>query len=327
MSDTRLFTRADVRRLLTLDACIDAVASAFRRQASGADPPATLLGMHVEGGGFHAKAAVVGGLFAAKLNANFPANPARAGLPTIQGLVALCDATDGRLLAIMDSIEITALRTGAATALAARHLARADAAVATICGCGTQGRIQLEALQRARPIARAFAYDADYATAVRFAEERSAALGIDVRPSRTLGDAARQSDMCVTCTPARGPVLGPADVRPGTFIAAVGADSENKQELVPELVAASRLVVDNLEQAATIGELHHALALGLVTRAFVHAELGEILAGTKPGRTSDDEITIFDSTGTAVQDVAAATVVYERGCREGRATTSINLGA
>ena len=309
---TLLLARGDVQKLLTLDDCIGAVGRAFARQAARKDPPAALLGVHVPGGGFHAKAAVLDRYFATKLNANFPGNPARTGRPTIQGLVALFDTSDGRLLALMDSIEITILRTGAATALAARYLAREDSATATICGCGTQGRIQLEALVKTRPIRRAFAYDSDHAVAVRFAQERSGTLGIDVQPADDLVAAVRQSDICVTCTPARRPVIGPGDVRPGTFIAAVGADSEDKQELTPELLCTARVVVDNLEQCATIGELHHALTRELVTRESVYAELGELIAGTATGRGSRDEITIFDSTGTAVQDVAAAALVYER---------------
>jgi alanine dehydrogenase len=226
--------------------------------------------------------------------------------------VALLDATDGRLLAVVDSIEITILRTAAATALAARYLARPDSATATICGCGAQGHAQLEAIVKARPIKRVFAYDTDHATAARFARERAAALGIEVQCVADISGAVRQSDICVTCTTARRPLIGPAEVRPGTFIAAVGADSPEKQELEPALLAAARVVVDNLDQCATIGELHHALERGLVTRASVHGELGELIAGTKTGRASPDEITIFDSTGTAVQDVAAAAVVYER---------------
>ena len=153
------------------------------------------------------------------------------------------------------------------------------------------------------------AMDASWPSWIR---SRSPFYGVDVRPADDLVAAVRQSDICVTCTPARRAVIGPADVRPGTFIAAVGADSEDKQELAPELLCAARVVVDNLEQCATIGELHHALTLGLVTRESVHAELGELIAGTATGRRSRDEITIFDSTGTAVQDVAPAALVYER---------------
>lgn len=311
---TRLLTRSDVRRLLPLSDCIDAVETALRRSVSGDDPPARILGVHVAGGGFHVKAAAMGSRFAAKLNANFPRKPERARLPSIQGVVLLFDAADGRVLAIMDSIEITILRTAAATALAARHLARADARVATLCGCGAQGASQLAAVAATCGLTRVFAYDLDEARAVRFARERATALGIEVEPTRDLAAAVRRSDVVVTCTPSRAPLIGPADVRPSTFLAAVGADSETKQELDPALLVGTTLVVDSLEQAATIGELHHALAAGLLTRDAVHAELGQVIAGLRAGRTSAEEITVFDSTGTALEDVAAAAMVYERAC-------------
>lgn len=309
---TLLLTRSDVRHLLPLSDCVGAVEEAFRRNAEAQDPPPRLLGMHVPDGGFHAKAAVLGQYFATKLNANFPLNPARSGLPTIQGVVILADALDGRLLAIMDSIEITILRTAAATALAARHLARPDAGIITVCGCGRQGTIQLEALAQTRTLKHAFAYDTDRRRAEEFARSRGAALGLVVEAIDDLAGSIRQSDIVVTCTPAREILIHAADVRPGTFIAAVGADSEDKQELDPTLLARATVVVDSLEQCATIGELHHALDAGLMSRAAVHAELGQVLVGRRPGRASPDEITIFDSTGTALQDVAAAALVYER---------------
>jgi ornithine cyclodeaminase/alanine dehydrogenase-like protein (mu-crystallin family) len=159
---------------------------------------------------------------------------------------------------------------------------------------------------------RVYAFDTDRAQAERFAAAMSAELGIRVEVPGDLGRAVGQSGVCVTCTPARRPFLRRVDVAPGMFVAAVGADSEDKQELDPALLASSAVVVDILEQCATIGELHHALAGSLMTRADVHAELGEVVAGRKPGRTSTDEVIIFDSTGTALQDVAAAAVVYEK---------------
>ncbi len=313
-------SRRAVAALLPLDECIAAVEQAFRLHAQGRAIPPDVLSAHVEGGGFHLKAAglpLERAYYAAKLNANFPANRERFGLPTIQGVVALFDAANGRPLALMDAQEITALRTGAATAVAARHLARPDASVATVCGCGAQGRIQLRALATVCPLARVFACDLDQERSRRFASELSAELGISVRPAGDLASAVRQSDVIVTCTPARQPFLRGEDVRPGTFIAAVGADSPEKQELEPALLAASKVVVDLLDQCAAFGELHHALAAGLFTRNDVYAELGEIVAGRKPGRTSDYEITIFDSTGTALQDVAAAARVYEKALQAG----------
>jgi len=321
---TLLLTRGDVAALLTLDECIDAVEAGFARQAGGGAVGPGVLALHVPGGGFHVKAAglrLARFYVAAKLNANFPDNGARRGLPTIQGVVVLSDGADGRPLALLDSMEITALRTGAATAVAARHLARADARVATVVGCGRQGRIQIAALARVRPLELVQAVDADPAVAARFAKEMSAQLGLQVRAAGSLGEAAPRSDIVVTCTPSRAPLLRRADVAPGTFVAAVGADNETKQELEPALMAVGTIVVDSLEQCATIGDLHHALAAGVVSLGQVHAELAQVVAGERPGRRSVEEITIFDSSGVAIEDVAAAAAVYEKAVAAGRGLT------
>jgi alanine dehydrogenase len=312
---TLLLSRSNVARLLTLDECISAVEDAFRQHGLGATSPPKVLGMHAADGGFHVKAAMLeqpAPYFAAKLNGNFFRNKQRFAMPNIQGLIVLCDATNGYPLAVMDSIEITILRTGAATAVAAKHLARPDSKVATICGCGNQGRVQLRALCRVLPLEHVYAFDVDEAQACAFASECSQQLGMAVETVQQPAPAVGKSDVCVTCTPAKKYFLDKDWVAPGTFVAAVGADNEDKQELDPRLLAASKLVADVAEQCAEIGDLHHAIAAGLMKLGDVHAELGEIVAGKRPGRTSQEEITIFDSTGTALQDVAAAAIVYER---------------
>ena len=316
-----VLSRSDVAALLPFDACIGAVGDALAREACGGISPAATLGMPAFGGSFHVKAATLPGApayFAAKCNGNFPGNPQSRSLPTIQGLIVLADAADGRPLAIMDSVEITIQRTGAATALAARHLSRADASVATICGCGIQGRIQLRALMAARRLTRVFVIDREAGISTRFAEEMRSETGIDVVATDDLRAAARASDICVTCTPSQSWFLGREHVRPGTFIAAVGADNHDKQEIEPALLGASVLVADSIAQCAEIGDLHHALAAGIVTRESVHATLGQVLAGLKPGRTAPDDVIIFDSCGIAIEDVAAAALVYEAALRQQR---------
>ena len=321
---TLVLTRGDVQALLGWDECIAAVEAAFRLHAEGRSLAPGVLAVPSREGGFHIKAAGLdlGRLyFAAKSNGNFSANPRRHALPAIQGVIVLCDGDDGRVLAVMDSIEVTIRRTAAATAVAAKWLARPDATVATICGCGSQGRAQLRALKRVLPLQRAYAFDADENTARAFAQDLSADLGLDVSAVADLGEAVRSSDVCVTCTPSRLPYLEREHVRPGTFVAAVGADSPDKQELHPALMAAGTVVVDVLDQCASIGDLHHALEAGALTRDNVHAELADIVTARKPGRRSRDEITIFDSTGTALEDVAAAAVVYERAVAAGAGLT------
>lgn len=309
----------EVRALLTLDECIGAVEQAFRSYGERKAVPPTVLSMHVPDGGFHVKAGVLDlgrSYFAAKVNGNFPDNGTRFGLPTIQGVIVLCDAKRGTPLAVIDSRDITSLRTAAATAVAAKYLARKDSRIITICGCGNQGRIQLKALARVLHLEAAFAYDKSGELSLQYAHELASDVNFSVEPAPNLADAIRQSDICVTCTPSRLPLLRLNDVRPGTFIAAVGADNPQKQELHPELMANSKIVCDILEQCAAMGDLHHALDAGAVSKADVHAELGEIVAGIKLGRESQEEIIVFDSTGMALQDVAAAAILYEKAERQ-----------
>ena len=320
---TLLLTRSQVAELLTLGECLAAVEEAFRLHGEGRTAPPGVLGLHAADGGFHIKAALLQqerAYFAAKANANFPENRSRFGLPTIQGVIVLSDAENGKPLAVMDSIEITIQRTGAATAVAARRLARPDSQVVTIAGCGSQGAVQLRSLALVLPIRRALAYDLDPARAEPFARDLSSELKIDIRPVTDLPAATLQSDVIVTCTTSTRFVLRREHVRPGTFVAAVGADNEHKQELHPDLLAGGKVVADIRDQAAAIGDCHHAIAAGVLTPAGIYAELGEIVAGRKPGRTSRDEITIFDSTGTALQDVAAAAAVYREAVRRGAGT-------
>ncbi len=323
LSDTLMvLSRRDVLDLLTLPDCIAAVEQAFRLHAEGRTLGPGVLGVPATDGGFHIKAAGLVGpersYFAAKTNANFPQNPQRFGLPTIQGTIVLADATNGVPLAIIESGSVTALRTGAATAVAAKFLARRDARTATIVGCGVQGELQLAAIAAVLPLERAWVLDADYDRAASMATRASASLHLRVEAAKDLRAALRDSDVCVTCTPARGAFVMRADVTPGMFIAAVGADSQGKQELEPALVASGTLVVDVLEQCAEIGELQHALAAGLMTRSQVHAELADVVVGRHAGRTRVDEIIVFDSSGTALQDVAAAVAVYEKARATGR---------
>lgn len=324
-----LLTSREIQSLLTLDECIGAVEHAFRLYGEGKAVPPGVLSMHTCDGGFHVKAGLLEldrSYFAAKVNGNFPKNGTRFGLPTIQGVIVLCDSGNGTPLAVMDSREITSLRTGAATAVAARYLARGDSRIITICGCGNQGRVQLKALSRAFKFQTIFAYDNSEEQALQFAHELASDLKVSVTVVADLASAVRQSDICVTCTPSRQPLLGRDDVRPGTFVAAVGADSPEKQELHPNLMAKNKIVCDILEQCAAMGDLHHALGAGVLTRADVHAELGEVVAGRKPGRESEEEIIIFDSTGMALQDVAAAAFLYEKAQRDG-AGVRLNFAA
>lgn len=310
-----LLTRSEIAALLSLDDYIRTVEDAFRLHAQGQSFEPALAHVDADAGEFHIKAGGLRGAtpyFALKVNGGFFQNRTRYGLPNIQGLIVLSRADNGTPLAVMDSAEITIQRTGAATAVAAKYLANPHSRVCLICGCGTQGRIQLRALTRILPLERVFAWSRDNERAAAYGRSMSEELGIPVLPSSDIASAMRQSDIVVTCTPSRAPFIRKEDAHPGLFIAAVGADSPAKQELDADLVAASKIVADLRTQVVTVGETHHALEVGLMTPDQIHAELGDIIAGKRPGRTDPTEIIIFDSTGTAMQDVAAAAAVYER---------------
>lgn len=315
LPSTLLLKRRDVADLLTIEECITGVENAFKLFAEGKALPPKVLGIHTSNGGFHIKAGILGlsrPYFVAKANANFPDNTKQFRLPTIQGIIVVCDGSNGRLLALMDSIEITIIRTGAATAIAAKYLALADARVITICGCGNQGRISLKAVMKVRPVERVYAFDIDEIQAKKFSGEFAHATEVIPTTANELSIALRQSHIIISCTPSKKPFIHAGDIMPGTFIAAVGADSEEKQELHADLLATAKIVVDMVEQSACIGEVHHAISQGKITLANIHAELGDIITGKKPGRESKEEIIIFDSTGIALQDVAAAAIVYEK---------------
>jgi alanine dehydrogenase len=323
---TLLLDASQVRELLPPEDCIAAVEAGLLGAALGASPGPGVLGMPTNHGGFHVKAAALQmdrHYFVAKLNGNFPANPARHGLPTIQGLVILCDADTGTVLAVMDSAELTRLRTGAATAVAAKQLARPESRSVLVFGCGRQAGLQVACLQQVLPLATVSLYDRDRQAATRLAGRISTELGLaaEVLDEEHALQRARGSDVIVTCTPSNRFFLRRSQVGQGCFVAAVGADDSGKQELEPALLAGSTVVVDVLEQCARIGELHHALDAAVMTRDDVHAELGDILAGRRPGRLDPLEITIFDSTGTALEDVAAAAMVFERATALGRGST------
>jgi alanine dehydrogenase len=317
---TLILRRSDVAALLEMDDCIRVVEDAFRQHATGTAVPPQVLGVHVEHGGFHVKAAALRTpkpYFAAKVNGNFSENGKRYGLPTIQGVIVLADLINGTPLAVLDSIEITIQRTAAATAVAAKYLARDAPTVLTMVGCGTQARAQLRGLCRVRTVSEIHAYDNDISAARRYVDDMTSSIGVPIHLSDDLQASLRRSDIVVTCTTARAPILRPGELKPGAFVAAVGADSPDKQEIDPALLASTTVVADVLEQSATIGDLHHAIAAGVLRRADVYAELGEVVSGRKAGRRSDEEVIVFDSTGMALQDVATSALVYERALERG----------
>jgi ornithine cyclodeaminase/alanine dehydrogenase-like protein (mu-crystallin family) len=312
---TLLLCRSDVAGLLTLKECIDAVEKIFRLQAEGKVPTPGILGIQAPRGGLHVKAGLLPGekcYVVAKVNTNFPDNAQQFGLPTIQGVIVVYDAESGYPRAVLDSIDVTIKRTAAASAVAGKYLARANSSIATVCGCGKQGRAQVRAMHAVLPLKKIYAFDLDERATNNFVTELADELKLEIEPVRDLRPAIQESDICMTCTPSREFFVHEEDVSPGTFIAAVGADAEHKQEIDPALMASCKVVADSLEQCSTIGDLHHAISQSLMRPENVYAELAEVVAGQKPGRTSEDEIIIFDSTGVAIEDAITAAAVYEK---------------
>lgn len=325
---TLILSRRTIASLMDQADWIDAVDTGFRASAQGRATSPAPMSIDGDGGAFHAKGASLelDRLYVAlKLNGNFPGNPEARGLPTIQGALLLCDGRTGSLLAVMDSIEITLRRTAAATALAARYLARPDSEVVLICGCGEQGAAHLAALRHVLPLRRGYAWDRDAEKATAFARAARDDR-FEVEAVTTLAPAALQSDVIVTCTTARSPFLKSSFVRPGTFVAAVGADSPEKSEIDPELLVRSRLIADVADQCVVMGDTHHAIRAGVIDRTAIVAEMAQIVVGNPQGRRSPDDIVVFDSTGSALQDVASAAAIHRRALASHQ-PLSIELGA
>ena len=316
-----ILTRSDTTRLAALSACIEAVETAFRIHGGngGSLGFARVHLAGLEGGVFHLTAGGYAtgessGTVGVKLNGRFPPTDGR-GSQRVSGAILLSDAGTGKPIALLDSMMVTSLRTAAITAVVTRALARQNANRVLLIGAGRQARGQLDALRASTQAARVAVFDLVRANAEAVADY-ARTLGFDASAVTEIGEAARESEIIVTVTPARAPILYASHVGPGTLVIALGADSPGKQELDPELLAGSRVVVDLLDQAADSGELQHALALGLMTRTDVHSDLADILTGKHAGRASDDEIFVFDGTGTALQDVAAATVLIAEAKRQ-----------
>jgi len=240
-----------------------------------------------------------------------PGNPAK-GLLTVMAKILLNDPDTGLEWADLDGTHITDFRTGAAGGLAAKYLARADATRLGVIGAGAQARTQVAAVLKVRPIQEVVVYNRHLAHAQAFADYLTATYGVQARAAATAADAVQGLDIVVTTTPSTSPVVQREWVSPGTHINAIGADAAGKQELAPKILQDAKIVVDDWAQASHSGEINVPLARGELTPQQVYGSLGEIVAGKKPGRQTPEEITVFDSTGLIIQDLALGCAVYQR---------------
>lgn len=327
MTRMTILTEADLRAIVPLDlAAIDCIENAFRALATKAVvmPPILRLDIPEHRGEVDVKTAYVPGLdgFAIKISPGFFDNP-KLGLPSTNGMMVLLSATTGVVQALLlDNGYLTDIRTAAAGAVAARHVSRADASVAAVFGAGMQAALQLEALCLVRPIreARIWARDGEKAkVAARALTEK---LGFPVRAESEPEKAVADADIIVTTTPAERPILKAAWLRPGQHVTAMGSDAEHKNEIEPAAIQeASLYVADSLAQTRRLGELHHAIKAGRVIADADFAELGQIAAGLRRGRTEAGQLTIVDLTGTGIQDTAIATLAFARAREHGRGMT------
>lgn len=308
---TLILNRSEIGSLLPMAQVVTAVEGAFLAHGRGTArmPPKVYLPLPEHAGDFRAMPAFLEGAAGVKWVSSHPENPSRHGRPTVSGVFILNDPETAEPLAVMDATLLTALRTGAAGAVASKYLAVTRPRSIGFIGCGVQARALLDAHQAVYAYGpELYMADTDTGAARRLAE----ASGGKVASARE----AAACDIVCTTTPGRSQVVDAGWVRDGAHINAIGADAAGKQELDPRILRRCRIVVDDLEQACHSGEVNVSLTRGELDRDEIYATLGEIVAGLKPGR-EEGEISLFDSTGLAVQDLAVARLAYEQARRNG----------
>jgi len=241
-----------------------------------------------------------------------PGNPAK-GLPTVMAVISLTDPKTGYTLALMDGTYVTAMRTGAAGGVATKYLSKEDSKTAAFIGCGAQANSQLEAIMEVRPgLQELRFFDVNTESSNRLGNTAKEKYNKEIKVCQTVEEAVRGADIVTTVTPVRNPVVKAEWISPGTHINAIGADAEGKQELESGIIKNAKVVIDDWAQASHSGEINVPLLQGVIKKEDVHAELGNICAGKSPGRENNTDITVFDSTGLAIQDVSSAYMIYNK---------------
>ena len=323
--DVLLLSHEEVSALLPVEECIPLMRAALVSHARGQahQPLRTIVRPPEAAGIMGLMPAYSSGTHAAyglKAICVFPGNPAR-GLDSHQGAVLLFSAETGELLAVVNASAVTEVRTAAVSGVATQALAREDAGELAVIGAGVQARSHVEAMSRVRRIRRCRVASRRAERAREFADELGAKYTFPVEAVATVEEALRGADLIVTATSAAEPVVRRGWVAAGAHINAVGACTPNARELDAATVAASSLFVDSVESATNeAGDFLRAVAEGSISRSHIRAELGDVLDGTKPGRTSEDEITLFKSLGLAVEDLAAVEYLYRKSEEAGAGT-------
>lgn len=308
-----VLNRSKIEELLNMGEVLKAVEHAFRLLAEGKTimPPKLYLDLPEYQGDFRAMPAYIDGSAGVKWICVYPNNRSQ-NLPTVMAIIILCDPKTGCPLAIMDGTHITSMRTGAAGGVAVKYLARKGSSIIGMIGAGRQAETQLLAISQVLPrIDEVKVFDKQKDVSLRYVQEMRAKLNINIRLAETIEEAA-EADIVVTTTPSRKPIVKKEYIRPGTHINAIGADAKGKQELEVDLLMAAKVIVDDIEQASHSGEINVPLSEGLIKVDDIRGTLGEIVANMMRGRESDEDITIFDSTGLAILDIICAKLTYEK---------------
>ncbi len=318
--ETLFLGRADVRRLLPMDKALPVVEAAFAAHGRGETrmPAKIYLDLPEFKGDFRAMPAYIPSLQAAgvKWVSSHTANPER-GLPAVLAVLILSDPETAEPLAVMDATHITLMRTGAAGGVGARHLSREDSQTLALVGAGVQSHAQLEAIRLVRSIRRVQVTDPHAGAIEAFRTHFQGEDDLEIRVCESVQEALAGADIVVTTTPSRQPVVQRQWVEDGMHLNAIGADAVGKQELDTAILRDSRVFIDDHEQALHSGEVNVPVSAGDLRREDLAGSLGEVVAGSCRGRTAASDITVFDSTGLAVQDLAVARAVYDRAVREG----------
>lgn len=319
--ETLLLSKADIVGLIDQADVIDAVEDAYRAYSAGKVDQPDYISFHGRAGGeidFKIGQHKISSIISAKASSGgYKDNPALFGVPNGMGTILLFDARHGGLLCVMDGSLLTGVRTGASGAVSVKALARPDARVLAAIGLGNQARMQIRAIRCILDIQAIHAWHPDSEKAQRYKADIEGEFGIPVIVAPSAASAVGHADILITTTRGKGAVVEAEWVRPGTHVIAIGADQAGKQELDPALFARAKVIVDSLPQCLVKGETANALAANVIGREDIHGEIGEVLLGTKVGRSTPDEITIFDSTGMAMQDNTTAHAIYRKAMAAG----------
>ena len=319
---TLILCEEDVKKVLSLEEVTDAVESAFRMKGLGHAqmPPKQYLFMKKHNGDIRTMPAYLeeNDAVAVKVVNAHPENRKKHGLPTVMATIILVDPETGAPTAIMGGTWVTALRTGAAGAIAAKYLANPNPKIVGIVGAGTQGRTQLMGLEQVfETIEEVRLWDINEKATLKCVEEMKSKYNHEfIYPVKSIRNAVQGADIVVTATPSREPLVSADWVDEGTHINCIGADAPGKQELDPDILKKSKIVVDDWSQSCHGGEINVPYARGIIKKEDVWGDICEIVTGLKQGRTSPEEITVFASTGLAIQDAATANIAYQKALKE-----------